>query len=281
MRPPPGCAAQAGHQPLGGLDFQRRDRVVGRERRGREELARRAAARRRPRYSEHALPPARRIVAQVGHQHAGGEIGQLAPLGRPVITAVAAGQHGQAGRVGAQALRLDRRRAATQFVRRALRRDVRSVRRSSASGGRFHRDRICCRGCVACRLRPSAVARRFALISTLPSYSTSASRHARRAAAPARRAGRSTFDHAIGRAGGVPGQNGFHRLHGGHGLPVGRQIVVGQRASRCQPLLRARRPGRRIRPRPLRARTARAPRCRSRAATARPTVRGTCRCSGC
>ena len=87
------------------------------------------------------------------------------------------------------------------------------------------------------------------------------------------------FDHAIRRAGGVLGEDRFHRLDGGDDLAVGRQVVVGKLAGGCEALRRARRRGRRIRRWRLRGRSAPAPRCRSRAATARPTAPGTCRCS--
>ena len=68
---------QRSEQPLGGHDLQRSQGVVRSERRGREILAgplQFAEAH----VLEHAPPPVRRIVTQVGHQHAGREIGQLA-----------------------------------------------------------------------------------------------------------------------------------------------------------------------------------------------------------
>ena len=40
------------------------------------------------------------------------------------------------------------------------------------------------------------------------------------------------FDDAVRRAGGVPGEDRFHRLHGGDGLPVGGEVVVGELAGR-------------------------------------------------
>ena len=53
--------------------------------------------------AEHPPPPRGRVVTQVGDQHARGEVGQPAVFGRPEIAAFAAGDDGQAGRVGAQA----------------------------------------------------------------------------------------------------------------------------------------------------------------------------------
>ncbi len=114
------------HQPFGSFDFDFRKAVVSRQRNGREKLVLGTygfiefvgeRGRAQVQVTEHPLPPALRIVPEVGHEHAGGEVGELAPFGGVVIAPFAPREHGQARRVGSQAERLDRLHATTQIVR--------------------------------------------------------------------------------------------------------------------------------------------------------------------
>ena len=108
-------APQAGHQSLGRQSFDFGQTVVGIERHRRAELA---FARQvcQAQIVEHPAPPIRRIVAQVHHQHARGEVGQPAPFGRPMAASGAFGQHRHTRRKRAQAMRFDRRNTAADVI---------------------------------------------------------------------------------------------------------------------------------------------------------------------
>ena len=103
-------------EPLAGPGFDFGNGVVGVERTGLDEFAGRWQ-RVQTEILEHAPPPTRRVVSQVGDEDARGKVGQLPPFGSPVITAGALGQHGQRRRVRAQAMWLDLGQALANLVR--------------------------------------------------------------------------------------------------------------------------------------------------------------------
>ena len=194
-------------------------------------------------------------MAEVGDEHAGGEVVEPAAFGRPVVDAGAAGEHGLGRRVGPQGTRLEpggtRSRAALEVGLAWRGAEVHwtvMVQRPSPESltGRGMRVSDCVRD-----RGPRASAWPGTCKTSPPS-------------------GAFTSTTQPGWPRRVALQDRFHRLHDGHRVAVGRQVVVSQGPHLLQPLGALGRRGRRTRRRRPPRRSGAGSRCRSRAATRSP-----------